>query len=133
MYLLDTDICIYIIKGRPAGVLRTLKKKTKDDIYISSVSVAELQYGVEKSRFVDRNRVALLEFLSIFNIIDFDDRDALEYGRIRARLEKTGAIIGPMDLLISAQAKERNLVLVTNNTGEFERIDGLRIENWAKK
>ncbi len=94
--------------------------------------MAELQYGVEKSRFIEKNRAALLEFLSLFNIICFDDKDAVAFGRIKAGLEKNGKIIGPMDLLISSQALSKNMILVTNNTKEFERIDGLKIENWAK-
>lgn len=132
MYLLDTDICIYIIKKKPSGVLHTLEKKSKKGIGISSISVAELHYGVEKSRFIDKNRVALIEFISLFTIINFDDRDAVEFGRIKAGLEKKGNIIGPMDLLISAQAVSRNMTLVTNNTKEFDRIDGLKIENWIQ-
>ncbi|MBN2161114.1 MAG: type II toxin-antitoxin system VapC family toxin [Spirochaetes bacterium] len=133
MYLLDTNICIYIIKNKPIGVLNALKKKSRKDIFISSITVAELQYGVEKSNFIDKNRVSLIEFLSIFNIINFDDKDAIEFGKIKSYLEKAGKIIGPMDLLISAQAKSKNMVLVTNNVKEFERIDGLVIENWVTK
>jgi tRNA(fMet)-specific endonuclease VapC len=133
MYLLDTNICIYIIKNKPIEVLHILKKKSKSDIFISSITVAELHYGVEKSKYIDKNRVSLLEFLSIFNIIYFDDKDAVEFGKIKVNLEKNGKIIGPMDLLISAQAKSRNMILVTNNIKEFERIDGLKIENWVKK
>lgn len=131
MYLLDTNICIYIIKNKPAEILRMLQKKSKKDILISAITVAELQYGVEKSKFVEKNRIALLEFLSIFKIIDFDDKDAVEFGKIKTNLEKQGKIIGPMDLLISAQAQSRKLILVTNNVKEFERIDSLKIENWA--
>ena len=133
MYLLDTNICIYIIKKKPIEVLNVLKKKSKKDIFISSITVAELQYGVEKSRHVDKNRVSLIEFLSIFNIINFDDKDAIEFGKIKTHLEKIGKIIGPMDLLISSQAKSKNMILVTNNIKEFERIDGLVLENWATK
>ena len=133
MYILDTNICIYIIKKKPIEVLNVLKKKSKKDIYISSITVAELQYGAEKSKYVDKNRVSLIEFLSIFNIINFDDKDAVEFGRIKTYLEKIGKIIGPMDLLISAQAKSKNMILVTNNIKEFERIDGLVLENWVKK
>lgn len=132
MYLLDTNICIYIIKKKPVEVLNVLKKKLKKDIFISSITVAELEYGVEKSKFPDNNRVSLLEFLSIFDIINFDDKDAVEFGKIKVMLEKIGKIIGPMDLLISSQAISKNMILVTNNEKEFERIDGLRIENWAK-
>jgi tRNA(fMet)-specific endonuclease VapC len=132
MYLLDTNICIYIIKNKPAEVLNILKKKSKKDIYISSITVAELHNGVEKSKYLDKNRVSLLEFLSIFNIICFDDKDAIEFGKIKVNLEKVGKVIGPMDLLISAQAESKNMILVTNNIKEFERIKGLKLENWTK-
>jgi tRNA(fMet)-specific endonuclease VapC len=132
MYLLDTNICIYIIKNRPDSVLKELRQKSRKDIFISSITVAELQYGVEKSSFIERNKIALIGFLSRFSIIDFNDMDAVAFGWIKAGLEKAGNIIGPMDLLISAQAVSRNLILVTNNRGEFDRINGLRVENWAR-
>jgi tRNA(fMet)-specific endonuclease VapC len=112
-------------------VLKILKKKSKKDIFISSITVAELEYGVAKSRYPEKNRVALIEFLSIFNTLNFDDKDAVEFGAIKSKLEKSGKIIGPMDLLLSAQAKAKKLTLVTNNIREFERIEGLRIENWV--
>jgi len=133
MYLLDTNICIYIIKKKPSDVLKTLKKKSKNDIYISSITIAELEYGVAKSQFPEKNKIALIEFLSIFNILPFDDTDAVNFGIIKSELEKKGQIIGPMDLLLAAQAKTKKLILVTNNVKEFERIEGLKIENWVKK
>ena len=130
MYLLDTNICIYIIKKKPADVLKTLKTKSKKDIYISSITIAELEYGIAKSQFPENNKIALIEFLSIFNILPFDDNDAVDFGEIKKELEKKGKIIGPMDLLLAAQAKSKKLILVTNNTKEFERVEGLKIENW---
>ncbi|HOK92782.1 MAG TPA: type II toxin-antitoxin system VapC family toxin [Spirochaetota bacterium] len=133
MYLLDTNICIYIIKKKPSDVLKTLKKKSKNDIYISSITIAELEYGVAKSQFPEKNKIALIEFLSIFNILPFDDTDAVNFGIIKLELEKKGKIIGPIDLLLAAQAKTKKLILVTNNVKEFERIEGLKIENWVKK
>ena len=99
MYLLDTNICIYIIKKKPVDVLKTLKTKSKKDIYISSITIAELEYGVAKSQFPEKNKIALIEFLSIFNILPFDDNDAVCFGIIKTELEKKGKIIGPMDLL----------------------------------
>ena len=131
MYLLDTNICIYIIKKKPMEVLKILKKKSKKDIFISSITIAELEYGVAKSMYPEKNKISLIEFLSIFNILNFDDKDAVEFGAIKSKLEKSGKIIGPMDLLLSAQAKSKKLILVTNNIREFERIEGLRIENWV--
>ena len=133
MYLLDTNICIYIIKKKPVDVLKTLKTKSKKDIYVSSITIAELEYGVAKSQFPEKNKIALIEFLSIFNILPFDDNDALNFGIIKKNLEKIGKIIGPMDLLLAAQAKTKNLILVTNNTKEFYRVEGLKIENWVKE
>ena len=133
MYLLDTNICIYIIKRKPVDVLKTLKTKLKKDIYISSITIAELEYGIAKSQFPEKNRIALIEFLSIFNILPFDDNDAVNFGIIKTELEKKGKIIGPMDLLLAAQAKTGQLILVTNNTKEFERVEGLKIENWIKE
>jgi len=130
MYLLDTNMCIYIIKRKPVEVLQTLRRKSAHEIYISSITVAELEYGAEKSNYPQRNKVSLLEFLSIFQIINFDDKDATEFGKIKVRLEKKGRIIGPLDLLIAAQAKSKKLILVTNNTKEFKRVENLKIENW---
>lgn len=133
MYLLDTNICIYVIKKKPVDVLKTLKTKSKKDIYVSSITIAELEYGVAKSQFPEKNKIALIEFLSIFNILPFDDADAAEFGMIKTDLEKKGRIIGPMDLLIAGQAKSKKLILVTNNIKEFERVEGLKIENWVKE
>ena len=133
MYLLDTNICIYIIKQKPIEVLHTLKAKSKKEISISSITIAELEYGIVKSSFPEKNKIALIEFLSFFNILHFDDTDATTFGRIKSKVEKTGLIIGPMDLLIAAQAMSKNLILVTNNEKEFKRIGELKIENWVKK
>jgi tRNA(fMet)-specific endonuclease VapC len=133
MYLLDTNICIYIIKKKPVDVLRTLKTKSRKDIYISSITIAELEYGVAKSQFPERNRIALIEFLSLFNILPFDDTDAVNFGITKTNLEKGGKTVGSMDLLIAAQAITKRLILVTNNTKEFERVEGLKMENWVKE
>jgi len=131
MYLLDTNIVIYCIKEKPHNVILKLKKKRKDDIYISSITIAELEFGIENSKFPERNRVSLIEFLSIFTILPFDDKDAAEYGKIRMFLKKKGQIIGPMDLLLASQAKARSMILVTNNVKEFKRIPEIEIENWV--
>jgi tRNA(fMet)-specific endonuclease VapC len=127
MYLLNTNICIYIIKKKPAEVLKTLKTKLKKNVYVSSITIAELEYGVAKSQFPEKNKIALIEFLSIFNIIPFDDTDAVEFGMIKTDLEKKGKLIGPMDLLIASQAGSKKLILVTNNTKEFGRVENLKI------
>lgn len=133
MYLLDTNICIYIIKKKPVSALKTLKKKLKKDIYISSITIAELEYGIAKSQFPEKNKIALIEFLSIFNLLSFDDNDAVNFGIIKTDLEKKGKIIGPMDMLLASQAKTKQLILVTNNLKEFQRVEGLMVENWVKE
>ena len=131
MYLLDTNICIYAIKNKPITVLERIKANSKLGIYISSLTIAELEYGIENSNRVEENRVSLIKFLSIFNILSFDDRDAIPYGRLKSKLKKEGNIIGPIDILLAAQALSKDLILVTNNTKEFERIENLKLENWV--
>ena len=131
-YLLDTNICIYIINKKPAAVLKKVQSMQPGQIAISTITIAELEYGAARSRYPDRNRIALLEFLFPFTILDFDQKASMEYGRIRTLLESRGRPVGPMDLLLAAQAKAHNLILLTNNEKEFARVDGLRIENWAR-
>ncbi len=131
MYLLDTNICIFAIKKRPETVLKKLKVKISDGIYISSLTVAELEFGVENSQKIENNRIALLKFLSIFNILNFDDSDAIDYGRLKTDLRKQGRIIGSIDMLLAAQALNKELIFVTNNVKEFERVKGLKIEDWS--
>ena len=132
MYLLDTNICIYTINKKPIEVLSKLKKKASKDIYISSITVAELEHGVEKSNYPERNKVALVEFLSLFQILYFTDGDAFYYGKIRSSLEKRSRIIGTMDMLIASQALFHDLILVTNKIKEFERIENIKLENWTE-
>ncbi len=131
-YLLDTNICIYIIKQKPKKVIEKFIDHKPGDIFISSITVSELNYGVEKSSKAVENMVALKEFLQPLVVIDYDENDASIYGSIRTDLERRGSPIGAMDLLIASQAVSRDLVLVTNNEKEFKRIKNLSIENWAK-
>ena len=130
-YLIDTNICIYIMNERPPEVLRKFRDQEPGAIAISSITVSELQYGVYKSSRIKENRQRLKDFLYPFTILDYDEDAAAEYGRIRADLEKKGLVIGPHDMLIAAHAVSRNLTLVTNNTREFERIEALQVENWV--
>jgi len=130
MYLLDTNICIYIINKNPKQVVEHIKKLHPHQVKLSAISMAELEYGVSKSANREKNRTALIHFASAFDILDFNDEDAELFGLIRARLEKIGKVIGPYDMQIAAQAITRNLILVTNNTSEFERVDSLKLENW---
>jgi|SRR3989339_201879 len=130
-YILDTNICIYIIKKKPATVLNNLRKINFDDICISSITLSELEYGVNKSSDPGRNKLALIEFLVQIKILPFDEIAASEYGKIRASLESAGKPIGSMDMLIAAHALSQNLILVTNNRREYNRIKDLKIINWA--
>ena len=130
-YLLDTNICIYIIKKKPIVVIEKFKTFPLGSIGISSITLAELQFGIRKSSNPDKNLIAINQFLIPLEIIDFDYNATIEYGIIRAELEKKGTTIGPLDTLIGAHAKSLDLTLVTNNEKEFNRIAGLKIENWT--
>ena len=130
-YMLDTNICIYAIKNKPEHVLRRIREHDPSELCISSITYAELCHGVEKSKAVDKNRVALVLLLSELDILGFDAKAAESYGEIRAMLEKKGTPIGPMDLMIAGHAKSLGYTVVTNNTKEFERVEGLRVENWV--
>jgi len=130
-YMLDTNMCIYIIKKKPLHVFETLKRQNIGDVCISAITLAELEYGVEKSQQRERNKIALMGFLAPLEILAFSCKSAVKFGEIRAALEKQGQIIGAYDLLIGAHALSENLTLVTNNTKEFSRIPNLSLDNWA--
>lgn len=131
-YLLDTNICIYIIKERPAIVLQKFRELTLGSVAISAITLAELEYGIRKSTNPDKNLQALNQFLVPLHILAFDLEATTAYGKIRADLERKGTPIGPLDTLIAAHALSLNITLVTNNEREFKRVAGLKIENWAK-
>jgi len=130
-YLLDTNICIYIIKKKPLSVFEKIQLLQINDIGISAITLAELEYGVSKSSSFERNKIALLKFIAPLVILPFTEKAAKTYGQLRAFLEKTGQIIGILDLFIGSHAKSENLILVTNNVFEFSRIPELEIENWV--
>jgi len=130
MYLLDTNTCIFLKNKKPEHVLARLKAAIDDGVFLSSISVAEMQFGVYGSQNIEKNRISLTEFLAPFEILDFDDNDAEQFGKLRSELKKRGKIIGPYDMLIAAQALTRDLILVTNNTDEFGRVTGLKLEDW---
>ncbi len=130
-YLLDTNICIYIIKKRPPEALEHFRQRSPRDVAISIITVFELEYGAQKSRYQKRTRDALAKFLAPLNVINLDRSSVRESAAIRAQLEKKGMPIGPYDLLIAGLARSRGMTLVTNNTAEFERVDGLNLENWV--
>jgi len=129
--MLDTNICIYLIKRKPVTVVERLRSYEAGDVAVSSISVAELQYGVCKSNRPDQNQMALAEFLLPLEVVAFSEGAADHYGDIRNHLEKGGNIIGSMDLLIAAHARSLSLTLITNNLREFQRVPGLRVENWT--
>ncbi len=131
-FLLDTNICIYLINEKDAGLLRKIQTHRNDDIAISTITIAELEYGVSKSSKTHQNRLALATFLIPFSALDFDQEAATEYGIIRTWLEANGKRVGPMDMLIAAQARSKGLILVTNNEKEFAQVPALEVENWTK-
>jgi tRNA(fMet)-specific endonuclease VapC len=132
MWLLDTNICIYLIKKRPERVLLRLRELDIASVGISSITVAELQYGVAKSARPEQNALALAAFLAPIGVEAFSDSAASSYGPVRADLERKGTPIGSLDLLIAAHALALGRTLVTSNTREFGRVVGLNVENWAE-
>jgi tRNA(fMet)-specific endonuclease VapC len=130
-YMLDTNMIAYAKNRRPEWVLRRLLQHDPSEICISAITMAELEYGVCHSSMPGRNRLALMMFLSGIAIMPFETDAALTYGEIRHRLKIQGNIIGANDLLIAAHAKSLGLTLVTHNTGEFSRVEGLQLEDWA--
>lgn len=131
-YMLDTNICIYLIKKKPIKVLKKLQTFDVADIAISSITLSELEYGIAKSDLRVQNRDALNKFLTPLEIIPYDDKAAVHYGDIRTYLEKKGYVISAMDMLIGAHARSIPVTLVTNNLREFKRIPQLRVENWTR-
>jgi tRNA(fMet)-specific endonuclease VapC len=131
-FMLDTNICIYVIKKKPPHLLQKLMTHDYTEIAVSSVTVAELEYGAAKSSRQGQNRDALCQFLVPFEILLFHEPATVHYGDIRADLEKRGQTIGAMDMLIAAHARSLNMILVTNNVAEFQRVSGLAVENWAE-
>jgi tRNA(fMet)-specific endonuclease VapC len=130
-YLLDTNICIYIIKRKPIQVINKLQSLNISEVGISSITLSELEYGVAKSSRPDQNKVALAEFLSPVEILPYDDNAAEEYGKVRSTLESMGTPIGSLDMLIAAHSLALDCILVTNNEKEFLRVPDLHVENWV--
>jgi len=130
-YMLDTNICIHMMK-HTQNVLSRFLKVEDDNAAISTITLAELEFGICNSAAYEKNRLKLITFLSLVNVLPFDDTAAMEYGIIRADLQKKGMPIGQMDMLIAAHARSRNLIVATNNIREFERVDGLGVEDWVQ-
>ena len=130
IYYLDTNICIYFLVGKYPKLLTKMMSFSPNDIKIPAIVKAELLHGAEKSLKRDENLIKISSFLIPFEIIPFDDASASHYAKIKASLEKTGKLIGPNDLIIASTALAQKAVLVTNNTDEFSRVEGLQLENW---
>lgn len=129
-YMLDTNIAIYVIKHKPIHVLNQFNRHA-NQMCLSMMSVSELLHGAEKSQFPEKTLQTVENFISRLVVLDYDYSAAGQYGDIRANLERKGTPIGVNDLHIAAHARSRGLILVTNNLREFERVEGLRVENWV--
>ncbi len=131
IYMLDTDICIYIIKRKPLRVLKRLELMQPDQLSMSAITFAELMNGAKKSQRVEANVSSLNALGEILEICSFDQQAAVAYGDVRSSLEKRGEVIGAHDLLIAAHALSLDRILVTNNEREFKRVEGLKVDNWV--
>ncbi len=131
MYLIDTNICIYAMK-ETFSLLNQRLLDEQEEIFVSSVTVGELEYGAAKSHWGERTRRVLKSFLANYTIVPFDEFDAIQLGKIRADLSFKGTPIGAYDAMIGAQGIARSLIVVTHNTKEFSRISGLAVEDWTE-
>jgi tRNA(fMet)-specific endonuclease VapC len=131
-YLLDTNICVFVIRQKPQGVMHRFRQHDPDDLGISTVTLAELRYGADKSQDPVKNHNALNAFLAPLEIADFDARASEAYGKVRQDLESRGLPIGPLDTMIAAHALSLNVAVVTNNANEFSRVTGLTVEDWTQ-
>ena len=132
-YLLDTDICIYILRNKPAEVLKRFSKLKPEQLFVSSITVSELYFGVENSLLQKQNHAALKKFLQTPTMMDFNEAAAVEAARIRHQLKIKGTPIGAYDVQIAAIAIANHFTLITNNTKEFKRVKNLKVENWVGK
>ena len=130
-YIVDTNILIYLCNSKSAKLEKKFKKRDPDHFGVSSITIGELIYGVNKSQRKEKNLEAILKILSPFKVIDFNSLDGWEYGDIRAELEQKGHIIGGNDMLIAAQARKRNLTVITNNMREFKWVPKLKVVDWS--
>ena len=132
MYMLDTNICVFLINNKSPALAKRIADVPFEEVSISSITQSELAYGVAKSQHTAKNALALARFLSTLTVLAFDAEAAEAYGEIRAALERKGTVIGQFDMLIAAHAKAKGFRIVTNNTSEFMRVDGLVVEDWTK-
>ncbi len=131
-YMLDTNICIYIIKRKPVEVIERFRQLRISQVCVSSITLSELEYGVIKSSKPEQNHSALAQFMAPIEILPYGDAAAQHYGELRVYLEKHGTPIGSLDMLIAAHALSTGCILITNNVKEFERVPNLEIDNWVK-
>ena len=129
-YMLDTNICIYVMKAYPPALRETFNARA-EQLCISSITLGELHYGAEKSSRREANLIAIEHFAARLEVLPFGDKAAAHYGQLRAELERAGTPCGPHDTQIGGHARSEGLILVTNNRREFDRMPGLRVENWA--
>ena len=131
-FMLDTNILVYVLNARPKheSVLERFDREDPRDMVVSSITLAELRYGIEKSRYRDDNRTALQRVLRALNVVPFETKAAEIYGTLRARLKAAGKPVGPLDTLIAAHSLALDLTLVSSNLREFSRVPGLRVESW---
>lgn len=129
-FLLDTNVCIDFLNGRFKEVTRRIREASPDNLCLSSVVIAELRYGADKNRKKESNHRKLDILTEEIGCADFDQEAANTFGRVRTDLERKGTPIGPYDMMIAAHALSLDLVLVTDNVREFNRVEGLRVENW---
>ena len=132
MYLLDTNTCIYFLKNSFPALTQRLLDTDPGELFISTITVFELAYGAQKSKWGEKTRQKLAMFLAPFTILSFDGEDAMVAGRIRGTLEQRGTPIGPYDVQIAAQALAKGLTVLTHNTGEFQRVPNLKVEDWGE-
>ena len=132
MFFLDTNICVYFMSRKYPAVTAQFKARDPQTLFVSALVAGELAYGVELSARVESNRTRLNAFLSMLQVVAWDEQAMWHFGQQKARMKKAGTKIGEIDLLIGCQALALGATLVTNNTREFERIDGLQLENWAE-
>ena len=130
-YMLDTNICIFSIKNKSTALIQRLSNIDPSEICISSITLSEMYYGVYKSQAKEKNLLALEKMLTSIEVVSFDSIAAQAYGEIRAAMEKTGNIIGPLDFLIAAHALSLKSILITNNISEFKRVKNLKVEDWT--
>lgn len=130
-FMLDTNVCVDLIRRRSRLLLQKLQEKAPADICVSVITLCELEYGVARSMAPQKNRLALAEFMTSITILSYNDSVAPVYGRIRGDLDSRGTPIGALDTLIAAHALALNLTLVTTNEREFRRVPGLHVENWS--